>query len=58
MQLGGGSYAKLKEIASKHGMTIAGLDDTTAFEKKNNVSGKVSQYEIDEYASQTRPELG
>jgi len=43
MQFGNGDFSKLKEVASRHGMTIPGIDEVVAFEKKRKETEKKSE---------------
>lgn len=45
MQFGGGSFLKLKEVASRHGMTIDGLDEVIAFDEKMMDASRKPEYE-------------
>jgi hypothetical protein len=52
MQFDGGNFPRLKEVASRHGVTIAGLDKVIAFEeKKRDDANRKAEYEqVDEPA--------
>ena len=42
MRFGVGKYPELKEVASKHGLVIPGIDEVIAFEEKRNQADKKS----------------
>jgi hypothetical protein len=51
-QFGGGDFPKLKEVASRHGVTIPGLDEVIDLEKKekDHSSRKADYEQVDESA--------
>ena len=61
MQFDGGNFSKLQEVTSRHGITVACLDEVIAFEEKKNSSRKPSNNHVDktdETLIQSRSELG
>ena len=56
MRLVDGRYSELKDVASWHGVTISGIDDVIAFErKKEEATEKVKRDSVDDTA-ETEPE--
>lgn len=47
MRLGGGGFSRFREVASRHGIAIAGLDEVIAFEEKKAANKKPEGEQID-----------
>ena len=45
MQFSGGSFSRVKEIAARHGNSIAGLDEVIAFDETEKGTGRKPEYE-------------
>lgn len=57
MQFSGGNPSKLKEVATRHGLTVAGIDSAIAFEVKKNDNNKKPEYDPvgESYEMQSKP---